>query len=51
MFTLIILGVLALLAYRFFDRKRQEAEGRNRSVDFRNSNIRPITRRLPWKDL
>jgi hypothetical protein len=51
MFTLIVLGIIALVAYRFFDKKKREAERQSRSVDFRNSDIRPVNRRLPWKDL
>jgi predicted negative regulator of RcsB-dependent stress response len=51
MFTLIVLGILALFAWRFFDKKKREAEGRTRTVDFYESDIRPVNRRLPWKDL
>ncbi len=51
MITLIIITVLAWFAYRHFARKKREVNRRNRSVDFRNAEIRPITRRLPWKEL
>jgi predicted negative regulator of RcsB-dependent stress response len=51
MFTLIILGLMAWFAYRHFANKKREADRRSWSVDFRNSNIRSVTRRLPWKDL
>jgi predicted negative regulator of RcsB-dependent stress response len=51
MFTLIVLGVIALFAWRYFERKKREAERRTWSVDFRENDVRPINRRLPWKDL
>lgn len=51
MFTLIILGLIAWFAYRHFANKKRTADRRNWSVDFRDSDIRPITRRLPWKEL
>ena len=51
MITLIILGLVAWFAYRHFANKKRETDRRNWSVDFRNADIRPITRRLPWKDL
>ena len=51
MITLIILGVVAWFAYRYLARKKHEVNLRNRTVDFRNTQIRPITRRLPWKEL
>ena len=50
MFTLIILALVAWFGYRHFARKKREADRRNWSVDFRNTDIRPVTRRLPWKD-
>ncbi len=50
MFTLIILGLIAWLAYRHLAKKKREADRHNWSVDFRNTDIRPVTRRLPWKD-
>jgi hypothetical protein len=50
MFTLIILALVVWLGYRHFAMKKREADRRNWSVDFRNTDIRPITRRLPWKD-
>jgi hypothetical protein len=51
MFTLIILGLIGWFAYRHLATKKREADRRNWSVDFRNADIRPVTRRLPWKDL
>jgi len=50
MFTLIILGLIAWFGYSHFAKKKREADRRNWSVEFRNTDIRPITRRLPWKD-
>ena len=50
MFTLIILALVAWFGYRHLAKKKREADRRNWSVDFRNADIRPITRRLPWKD-
>lgn len=51
MFTLIILGLIAWFTYRHLAKKKREADRRNWSVDFRNTDIRPVTRRLPWKEL
>ncbi len=51
MFTLIILGLIAWFAYRHLAKKKREADRRNWSVDFRNTDIRPVTRRLPWREL
>ena len=51
MFTLIILGLIAWFAYRHLAKKKHEADRRNWSVDFRNTDIRPVTRRLPWREL
>jgi hypothetical protein len=51
MFTLIVLGLVGWFAYRHFANKKREADRRNWSVDFRNTDIRPITRRLPWSEL
>ena len=51
MLTLIILGLIGWFAYRHFSAKKRDTDRRNWSVDFRNADIRPITRRLPWKDL
>ena len=52
MFKLNILVVVAWFAYRHFAKKKQARDARNWSVDFRNDrSIRPITRRLPWKEL
>ncbi len=50
MFTLIILGLIGWFAFRQLAKKKREADRRKWSVDFRNSDIRPVTRRLPWKD-
>jgi hypothetical protein len=50
MFTLIILGLIGWFAYRHFAQKKRQADRRNWSVDFRDSPIRPVTRRLPWKN-
>lgn len=50
MFTIIILGLIAWFAYRHFAKKKREADRRSWSVEFRESDIRPATRRLPWKD-
>jgi hypothetical protein len=47
--------ILGLAAWLFISRKaraKRAADAKNWSVDFRNEPaIRPITRRLPWKDL
>lgn len=51
MFTLIVLGLVGWFAYRHFANKKREADRRNWSVDFRTADIRPVTRRLPWKEL
>ncbi|WP_397591085.1 hypothetical protein [Sphingorhabdus sp.] len=51
MFTLIILGLIGWFAYRYFAQKKRKADRRNWSVDFRDTAIRPVTCRLPWKDL
>lgn len=51
MFTLIILGLVAWFAYRHLANNKREADRRNFSVDFREADIRPVTRRLPWKEL
>lgn len=51
MFTLIILGLVVWFAYRHLANKKREADRRNFSVDFRDADIRPVTRRLPWKEL
>jgi hypothetical protein len=50
MFTLIILGLIGWFAYRHLAKKKRRADRRNWSVGFRNTEIRPITHRLPWKD-
>ena len=50
MFTLIILALIGWFAYRHFAKKKRESDRRKWSVKFRESDIRPITRRLPWKD-
>jgi hypothetical protein len=52
MFTLIIFLTVAWFAYRHFAKKKRAADIRNWSVDFRgDKTIRPITRRLPWRNL
>jgi hypothetical protein len=51
MFTLVILGLIGWFAYRHFVQKKRHADRRNWSVDFRDTAGRPVTRRLPWKDL
>ncbi len=51
MFTLIIMGLIAWFAFRHFAKKKREADRRNWSVDFRNTDVRPVTHRLPWKEL
>lgn len=51
MFTLIILGLIGWFAFRHFAKQKREADRRNWSVDFRSQDIRPVTRRLPWRDL
>jgi hypothetical protein len=50
MFTVIILGLIAWFAFRHFAKKKREADRRNWSVDFRGRDIRPVARRLLWKD-
>ena len=50
MFTLIILGLIGWFVYRHLANKKRQADRRNWSVNFRSTEIRPITRRLPWKD-
>jgi hypothetical protein len=51
MFTLIILATIAWFAYRHFAKKKRAADVRNWGVDYRRNDIRPVTRRLPWKEL
>jgi hypothetical protein len=51
MITLIILGLIGWFAYRHLANKKRASDRRNWSVDFRDTEIRPVTRRLPWKDL
>lgn len=51
MFTLIILGLIGWLTYRHFAQKKRQAGRRNWRVDYRDTPIRPVTRRLPWRDL
>jgi hypothetical protein len=50
MLTLIVLGLIGWFAYRHFANKKREADRRNWSVDFHHADIRPVSRRLPWKD-
>lgn len=47
---LIILGIVAYFAIRRAMHKKRQRDIRNWSVDFRNEDIRPVTRRLRWKD-
>jgi hypothetical protein len=51
MFTLIILGLIGWFTYRHFTQKKRQADRRNWRVDYREAPIRPVTRRLPWRDL
>lgn len=51
MFTLIIFGLIGWFVFRHFANKKRQADRRNWSVDFREAQIRPVTRRLPWKEL
>jgi predicted negative regulator of RcsB-dependent stress response len=50
MLTLVVLGLIGWFAYRHFSNKKRAADRRNWSVDFRDTPIRPVTRRLPWKE-
>ena len=50
MFTVIILALIGWFAYRHIAKKKREADRRNWSVDFHSRDVRPVTRRLPWKD-
>ncbi len=54
--SIIILALAGYVAFRHFARKKRAADAKNwaknKNVDFRNDPaIRPITRRLPHKDL
>lgn len=51
MWTLIFLGVVAFIAFRHASKKKRRNDIRNWSVDFREDAIKPITRRLPWRNL
>ncbi len=52
MFTLIIFATMAWFAYRHLANKKRATDIRNWGVDYKNrSAIRPVTRRLPWKEL
>jgi hypothetical protein len=51
MLTLIILGLIGWFAYRHFAQKKRQADHRNWRVDYRDTPIRPLTRRLPWRNL
>ena len=51
MFKLIILGLIAWFVYHHFAQKKRKADRHNWRIDFRDMPIRPVTRRLPWKDL
>ena len=50
-----VIIIIAITALLFLSRKakaKREADIRNWSVDFRNDPaIRPITKKLPWKEL
>ena len=50
MWTLIFIAVVAFIAFRHKANKKRRDDIRNWSVDFRQDDIRPVTRRLPWKD-
>jgi hypothetical protein len=51
-FLLFTMGLFSWLLISRKLRAKREADVRNWSVDFRNDTaIRPVTRRLPWKDL
>jgi hypothetical protein len=47
----IVIITIAWLTYRHFAKKKRAADMRNWGVDYRRSDIRPVTRRLPWKEL
>ncbi|MBJ7389842.1 MAG: hypothetical protein JHC92_10545 [Sphingomonadaceae bacterium] len=51
MFMLIILGLIIWFTYRHFAQKKRQADRRNWRVDYRDTPIRPLTRRLPYRDL
>lgn len=51
MWTLIFFAVIGFIAFRHMAKKKRRSDIRNWSVDFRHDDIRPVTRRLPWKDL
>ena len=51
MFTLIILGLIGWFTYRHFAQKKRQADRHNWRVNYRDAPIRPLNRRLPWKDL
>lgn len=51
MFTLIILGLMGWFAYRHFVQKKRHADQNDWRVNYSDAPIRPLTRRLPWKDL
>lgn len=50
MFTLIILGLIVWFIYRHFAQKKRQADRHNWRVNYRDAPIRPLNRRLPWKD-
>lgn len=51
MFTLIVLGLVVWFVYRHLAKKKRAADRRNWSLGYRSDTIRPVTRRLPWKEL
>lgn len=50
MFTLIFLGLIGFFAFRHMAKKKRQQDIRNWSVDFRQTDIKPISRRLPWRN-
>jgi hypothetical protein len=51
MFMRIILGLIGWFTYRHFAQKKRQADRHNWRVDYRDTPIRRLTRRLPWRDL
>ena len=47
----VIAGLIGWFAYRHFAQKKRQADRRNWGVDYRDTPICPMTRRLPWRDL
>jgi hypothetical protein len=51
-FLLFAIGLITWLLISRKLRAKRDADAKNWSVDFHNDQtIRPVTRRLPWKDL